>query len=476
MGSICLTLTRQLMKSASFFYILHYSVHFILFFKSFIHKLSLKALRLPFTNSIFFNFSLQFDSKSSPLALLAQTCSAIGSDQPNPKLLANIEKSQKSCKQDRDKLSPGSTSTLSNSSSTSDTPKSSFKPYEPNFREKTTHSPPDKPKQLSKTTPPPPLSVSNNIQPLNLNGRCESNQSATSRDSGNRTPIVTGKSSPNRTSKESHSLSQAQSLDTRMSESAKEKSLPSTSVPSFIPSTSASTSSSSPYMSSFTTPSFPYPMDLMALNAHHAALKAAALNPYLNYARLKMQQNGESMMPPICRDPYCTGCTLSSHNMMGKCPAGCVQCDHPSKTHSTYPSLSTTPSYAHAQLAAIAAASQMPYVCNWIAGDSSYCGKRFATSEELFTHLRTQHTTGTTLSESMLNPAIAAAMASGIPPTHPLFQRNYSASALSPLSATRYHPYSKPGLPLPSSLPGFPMPPHPSLASYFSPYSLYGPR
>lgn len=251
-------------------------------------------------------------------------------------------------------------------------------------------------------------------------------------------------------------------------ESPKDRTQPPTSVPSTI--STSSSSSSSPYMSSFTTPGFPYPMDLMALNAHHAALKAAALNPYLNYARLKMP-NGESMMP-VCRDPYCTGCALSPH-MMGKCPAGCVQCDHPNKTHSAYPSLPTS-SYAHAQLAAIAAASQMPYVCNWIAGDSSYCGKRFSTSEELFSHLRTQHTTGT-LSESMLNPALAAAMASGIPPTHPLFQRNYSAS-MSQLSAARYHPYSKPGMPLPSSIPGFPMPPHPSLASYFSPYSLYGPR
>jgi len=45
---------------------------------------------------VFFLFTQQLDNKSSPLALLAQTCSAIGADTTNPKLLAaNIEKSTK---------------------------------------------------------------------------------------------------------------------------------------------------------------------------------------------------------------------------------------------------------------------------------------------------------------------------------------------------------------------------------------------
>lgn len=44
----------------------------------------------------FSSFTQQLDNKSSPLALLAQTCSAIGADTTNPKLLAaNIEKSTK---------------------------------------------------------------------------------------------------------------------------------------------------------------------------------------------------------------------------------------------------------------------------------------------------------------------------------------------------------------------------------------------
>lgn len=205
------------------------------------------------------------------------------------------------------------------------------------------------------------------------------------------------------------------------------------------------------------------------MSPHHQMLKAAAMNPYLNYARMKVPGAGDSMMP-VCRDPYCTGCALSPH-MMGKqsstCPAGCTQCDHPANKAAA----------AYAQLAAFAAASQLPYVCSWVSGDATYCGKRFSTPEELLQHLRSHPSS---MSESMLNPAVAAAAAAGLPPNHPLFQRTYPTPPLSPLSTARYHPYSKPTL-LPSSLgppslAGLQMPPHPSLAQYFSPYSLYGPR
>jgi len=58
-------------------------------------RLTNNSLTLLLTLPIFF-FCLQMDNKSSPLALLAQTCSAIGADTANPKLLAaNIEKSTK---------------------------------------------------------------------------------------------------------------------------------------------------------------------------------------------------------------------------------------------------------------------------------------------------------------------------------------------------------------------------------------------
>lgn len=107
---------------------------------------------------------------------------------------------------------------------------------------------------------------------------------------------------------------------------------------------------------------YPSPMDLIA--QHQSMLKAAALNPYLNYARMKAAASGAAadMMMGICRDPYCTGCSLGSH-LLGKngsgCPPGCT-CDH-----SMSKAMAANPAAAmayHAQLAQLAAASQMPYV------------------------------------------------------------------------------------------------------------------
>lgn len=436
-----------------------------------------------------------FDSKTSPLALLAQTCSAIGSDSPNPKLLANIEKSTKNS---RDKLSPG---TLSSGSS-NDTPKSSFKPYEPSVVTREQTKSPDETHMRNKS----PKRTVNAPNHQISNGRCESNQSAASsrgsptnnhrKSPSNSQLHLDRTSSPSRaSSKDSFNVLMNSSTEPTTSKASTEsvtKNTSSSGEGSFRASTSApsSTTIGPPYYSGYGS----YPMDLLATSAltHHQMLKAAAMNPYFNYSKLKMPGAPDSMIP-VCRDPYCTGCALSSH-MLGKlgsssCPAGCTQCDHPgSKTFSQAAaaaslaaSQSSAAMYAHAQLAALAAASQLPYVCNWIGSDSSYCGKRFAASEELFQHLRTQHAAGVSMSEALLNPATAAAAAAaGLPPTHPLFQRTYPTPPLSPMSAARYHPYGKPPLlppgMSPASLAGIPMPPHPSLAQYFPPYSFYGAR
>lgn len=45
------------------------------------------------------------------------------------------------------------------------------------------------------------------------------------------------------------------------------------------------------------------------MSQHHSMMKAAAMNPYLNYARMKAAAGNDAMMG-ICRDPYCTGCSL----------------------------------------------------------------------------------------------------------------------------------------------------------------------
>lgn len=488
------------------------------------------------------------DAKNSPLALLAQTCSAIGSDAPNAKLVANMEKSSKSHQsngksENRDKLSPGSHgSSLSNGSSETNAgqlhhqhqqqhqqlhqQKSSFKPYESSLRDNRTSPLDDRSGSGRIKTPKSSHTPSATIGTANQqNGRCDSNQSASSQRAMSpatirKTPSVPSggehhSTSPHRaSSKESPLASSSSSLNlqisssqgspyyssSKLSDSTRESSVsyPKTSTAMSVAAAQAASSAaaaSAAYYNGYGAPGLPYPMDLMTASAlmspHHAMFKAASMNPYLNYARMKGPGGSDPMMP-VCRDPYCTGCALSPH-MMSKsagapCPAGCTQCDHTTASKSYASQLSAAhgsvaAAYAHAQLAALAAASQLPYICNWIAGDAAYCGKRFGNSDELLQHLRT-HTSA--MNESMLNPATAAAaMAAGLPPNHPLFQRTYPTPPLSPLSTARYHPYSKPQMlptslapqpPPPVSMAGMPQMHHPSLAQYFSPYSLYGPR
>ncbi|KAM7354032.1 zinc finger protein elbow B isoform 1-T2 [Cochliomyia hominivorax] len=516
--------------------------------------------------------SSQLDTKSSPLALLAQTCSAIGADTTNPKLLAaNIEKATKAHKSsssssldNRDKSSPlsshSSVSTgsveqqqqqqqqqqLQQTTQQSQPVKCSFKPYETNnnhIRERLDDN--EQATNLSQSHSQirvkTPKTSSNSLGQNGLQNRCDSNQSATSQRG--ESPAINGglRRTPSSSQTETQSLQQQQhqqqhhsqqrtqnspahqkaketAINGGSSVAAATTSLTATS-PTHSTTTSASTrlqaTSEAAYAAASKEASYvkalqaaaaagqgnssaaaaaasyypgypasmPYPMDLMTASAlmspHHPMFKAAALNPYLNYARLK----GLDMPQNICRDPYCTGCPSSPHFLnkaAGQpCPAGCPQCEREGKSSGSSSSAAAAAAAAssyHAQLAALAAASQMPYVCSWIGGDTPYCGKRFATSDELFQHLRT-HTAS--LPESVLT----AAAQGGIPPNHPLFQRTYPTPPLSPLSAARYHPYGKPSM-LPPSLAGAPpgslaslqMQQHPALAQYFSPYSLYGPR
>ncbi|XP_034182976.1 zinc finger protein Elbow isoform X1 [Osmia lignaria lignaria] len=452
------------------------------------------------------------DAKKSPLALLAQTCSQIGADSPsNKSLLGSLDKasSNKSSKSDQSREKSSPTVAPSSLEST----KTNFKPYESCLaREKA--STPDEQRSASSHS-----ASGRSRTPGSGNKRCPSNQSVSSvravTPQGRKTATPNGdvaRESPASRTSATGNLSSNQLEPTCSSSQPAVVSSPSLQAkPSYSPASVLAITDPSikdlplgtfkpgVSLASSTAAYLTYapqlPIDAMAstlVSQHHASLKNGLIagNPYLSYARLKSSSAPDTLMP-VCRDPYCTGCQLNSHLFAnGKlastttstptsCPAGCAQCDH--KPAVAYGALGAA-AYAHAQLAALAAASQLPYVCNWIAGDTAYCGKRFSTSEELLQHLRSHTTSSTSAATdpsaaalSLLSPSV------GLPPTHPLFSRTYPTPPLSPLATARYHPYGKSSTLLPPSLSslGLPLPPPHShtpagLPPYFSPYSLYG--
>ncbi|CAD1469315.1 unnamed protein product, partial [Heterotrigona itama] len=467
----------------------------------------------------------KLDAKKSPLALLAQTCSQIGADTPsNKSLLASLDKgsgnksTSKSTDQSREKSSPAVAVTSSASESST---KTTFKPYESCLAREKASSPDEQRSASSHST------SGRSRTPGSNNKRCSSNQSAASSvrtvtPQGRKTATPNGdaaRESPgcrisaanlssgqldSSTSSSQPAVVSSPSLQAKQQASYSPAGVLAMTDPSikdlplgtFKPGVSLATSSSG-YLG-YTPPQIPIDVTASSLMSQQAALKNSLVagNPYLSYARLKSSTDA---LMPVCRDPYCTGCQLNSHLLAhsanGKltssgttagaasCPAGCTQCDHKSQPpgSAVYGALGVA-AYAHAQLAALAAASQLPYVCNWIASDTAYCGKRFSTSDELLQHLRSH--TSVSNGSGVADPSAAALSllspsAVGLPPTHPLFSRTYPTPPLSPLATARYHPYGKPSplLPPPLSSLGLPLPPphpHAALPAYFSPYSLYG--
>lgn len=235
-------------------------------------------------------------------------------------------------------MSPGSGSTISNGSPET---KSSFKPYESSLSKSDNNDMPDDLRVSSRLKP--------QVKSVNSNGmeRCGSANSSTSSQHVRKSPI-----SPKTFNEKSTSASVKSPTPNEASKNetvAKE--------------VLRNLAGNAPYPSMPYFNGYPYPYSMDLLNQHQSMLKAAALNPYLNYARMKAAgASSDMMMGGICRDPYCTGCNLSSH-FLGKagsqCPPGCT-CDH-----SASKAMAANPAAAmayHAQLAQLAQASQMPYV------------------------------------------------------------------------------------------------------------------
>ena len=442
---------------------------------------------------------LQLDSKRSPLALLAQTCSQIGADpSPSPTTTQSTTSSSSSSNSSSSSsslINCNTTTTTTASAATNVTTSTTTKSSKKNHISSSSDADGHGNMKSSKT---PPASRDYRREELNITIRADDHSKSGFKSPNNKT--TSASSPPSTTTSATSSSSSAAAMESQQRAALEAAmALPkdmSSPLGSYRPSPvfPPGLTGLSPYhhlhhpglggldaATAAALGAFRHPAYASAVSAHHhlgyppvSLGQLSHLAGYQqalaasSYGRLKSSES-------VCRDPYCTACppsglhhptppvvssvtsvsapttatssspTSASSLAQGNgssCPAGCNQCDHQKMQQ---PSVAVSGGGANSPT--------RPYVCNWIAADS-YCGKRFGSSDELLQHLRTH----TSLSVPSI-PSVSSATDAVNSPYSPLtlnpslhphshllaasaLHRTYPTPPLSPLSIARYHPYA----------------------------------
>ncbi|RWS02810.1 zinc finger protein-like protein [Dinothrombium tinctorium] len=427
------------------------------------------------------------DAKKSPLALLAQTCSNIGADLlPNNKpIIPPFEKKKKPsneraesvCSQSKN----NSIDNRSNSVGSVDT-KISFKPYETNntgnksSKSDTCYSDTSRSNSVDVIVDKKPSTSSSSTEQKHRSPSVESKSASSNQQASSSRTSPSSKSSASQNG--SQPLSYSSSGLSELSKSQLTTFSKSDSLSTACKTTSSLVSCMNGYSN-------------YGLNASGAALlhndlmKSSHYSPSLLFPYLNQSPTAVNSLKAatVCRDPYCKGCQLSAATALNanlSCANGCNGCVHSVHSHPLHGCFLPQSLASYSPQVSSAIPSVRPFVCNWTVG-GTYCGKSFASCEELFQHLKSHTNVG-----SSPIPGFGSYYSPGsLPPTLASISAFRSAPNHSTLESFRYHPYKLAQGAVPSGVPpslAQASPGHlPSLtgsplASYYPTYNMYNGR